>query len=465
MMDPLATRLRQVSLFDALLDRRSRRFGAGMEVPAGPFAYRSELPAQPLSEEEEAALVFAGVGITGPALLDLAYGRGQGDTMIAGRMSRTHPSGEALESCALVVTNDDATYLIKRSRDIPPAELGELVTLAREGRLVELYRRMRVKVRDGRSAGPLDPPFNIPVNQWSLYAPGSAYFLPINDMTRLLINAVMELLDDPIGAYFIDERHSFRPAGLRDFAKSRGGWLHDDPKVNRVVTINVVETSLAEFLSAEQGMLNQNILLMAQAIGLGAWLNFARHDAGWFESIGFRMGSMPAMQYLGAGPTMSFLARVFGRDLPVPYQLGLEVEGETLLKPLCPPYYPSMRAAVEAFVQEKYDAVHGWASLAVPTAWKDPSATVAAVTPPPDRVVEATIAYCAYIYQTYGRFPCYVAPYRIVTGVQATHVDRAFYDRFFLPEALAETQRQHQERWHAGEPTAAGPEASTDGLA
>ena len=43
-----------VSLFDALFSRRSRRFGLGMEIKRGPNAFRSEAEPIPLSLEEEA---------------------------------------------------------------------------------------------------------------------------------------------------------------------------------------------------------------------------------------------------------------------------------------------------------------------------------------------------------------------------------------------------------------------------
>ena len=53
------------SLLDALTKRRSRRFGLGMKMPAGPLAYQSRHAPFPLSEEEEAGLSFAAGGITG----------------------------------------------------------------------------------------------------------------------------------------------------------------------------------------------------------------------------------------------------------------------------------------------------------------------------------------------------------------------------------------------------------------
>ena len=68
-------------LLDALRQRRSRRFGHGMKIDSGPFAYRSEHPPQPLSEEEEAFLAFAACGITGyrPGRPGLRAGPGRRD--------------------------------------------------------------------------------------------------------------------------------------------------------------------------------------------------------------------------------------------------------------------------------------------------------------------------------------------------------------------------------------------------
>lgn len=46
-------------LLDAMLNRRSRRFGKGMELKGGPLEYASAHVPEPLSMEEEAALAFA----------------------------------------------------------------------------------------------------------------------------------------------------------------------------------------------------------------------------------------------------------------------------------------------------------------------------------------------------------------------------------------------------------------------
>lgn len=63
-----------MSLLEAMLARRSRRFAPGMSLPTGPLAYRSQREPDPLREEEEAALAFAARGVTGYALAELPYG-------------------------------------------------------------------------------------------------------------------------------------------------------------------------------------------------------------------------------------------------------------------------------------------------------------------------------------------------------------------------------------------------------
>src|SRR5258706_1192912 len=116
-------------LLTALRERRSRRFGLGMKIPGGPLAYESRHKPRPLTEAEEAALVFAACGITGHALADLAYAKGEGGSIMAGLVARTIASGDGLQTVSLVVTNDQATWLIRRPRELPASDLPDLITL------------------------------------------------------------------------------------------------------------------------------------------------------------------------------------------------------------------------------------------------------------------------------------------------------------------------------------------------
>ena len=103
-------------------------------------------------------------------------------------------------------------------------------------------------------------------------------------------------------------------------------------------------------------MLLQNLGLMAQALGLGGFPNFANHEFGWFQALGFRMEQMPASRYVGAGWVPALAMKFLKRDPLVPYPVGLERNGEVLLKPFCPPCYESMTDAVRAVVEIKFGA-------------------------------------------------------------------------------------------------------------
>src|SRR5213083_2237115 len=141
-------------LLTALRERRSRRFGLGMKIPGGPLAFESRHQPAPLSEDEEAALVFAACGITGHALADLCYAKDGGGSIMAGLVARTIASGDGLQTVSLVVTNDEATYLIRKPRELPAADIPRLIELGKRGEFTDLYRRCRVKIKDGRAKTP-----------------------------------------------------------------------------------------------------------------------------------------------------------------------------------------------------------------------------------------------------------------------------------------------------------------------
>jgi hypothetical protein len=442
-------RLADYPLLDALTKRRSRRFGLGMKIASGPLAYDSRHGSLPLTEEEEALLTFAAGGITGFALLDLSFGEGQGGAIVARALGRTIASGDAIQTVSLVVINDDGAHLIKRPQDFSPPEIHSLLNQAQQRQFTELYRRMRVRIKEGRAAPPLAPMFNVNVNRWSLYAPGTTYFLPINELTFMYINGLLEVLNEHSGAFVVDERAGFRAAGLGRFARSKGGHLHDDPGGGRVLTVQRLELMVAELVTIEQGMMLQNLALMSQAIGLGGFPNFAEHEFAWFQALGFRMAEMPASRYFGANTFARRLMSLFGREQSVPYALGLEGDGEVMLRPFCPPYYASMKDAVLAVIDTKYGAHGLFRGGAAHSAWREPAAVTHAVPEISSAAVDATIAYCECIYARYGRFPAYMPPFRTVLGFQACHLDNEFYDRFYRAEALAETERDHMKNWHA----------------
>jgi hypothetical protein len=411
-------------------------------MPGGPLAYQSRHAAAPLTEDEEAALVFAACGITGYALADLCYEREAGGNIMAGLVARTIASGDGLQTVALVIINDEATYLIRRPRELPAAQIPELIEMGRRNAFTELYRRLRVKIKDGRAATPTSPLFNINANSWSAHAPGTSCFLPINDLSFMYVNGLLEILNEHTNAFVLDERNSFQPAGLAQFGRSRGGHLDDDPHHGRVVTIRQVEQFVSEFVTVEQGMMLQNLGLMAEALGLGGFPNFANHEYGWFQSLGFKMEQMPASRYVGAPWLPKLAMRILKRDPMIPYPVGLERNGESLLKPFCPPHFKSMAEAVKAVVEMKFGASGVFGNAGAGSAWANHSEVASKIPTVSDAAIAATTAYCEYVWDRYGRFPATMPPYRTVLGFQACHLDAEFYDKFYKSEALTSNQRK-----------------------
>jgi hypothetical protein len=429
-------------LFRALLERRSRRFAKGMRLEGGPLAYESTLPRSSLTLDEEAALAFAACGVTGWALAELPYDRGDDEESGSGNImaqfvGRTIPSPDALHDVILFVLNDDGAWMIRRPQDFPRAELPGLVVAAREGRLVELYERSRVRIADRRPDVPRELPYVPPFNKWSANVPGTTYFLPVNELTALYINILLSAFNEEFGYFVLDDRAGFRPAGVRRFARSKGGWLHDDPTRGRVVTVGFLEGWLYELAAVEQGAMIQNLGLMTHALGLGGFPHFAAHPFGWPRALGFRIEEHRLSRILGSPPPVRALLRLIGKDALVPCAVGLERNGEALLRPYCPPYWRSMEEAVIAFVDSKFAPGTGtMRDGGEATGWRDGAKVQAAIPPHSDRAIAATIACCEYLFGRYGRFPAGSGPFRTVLAHQAHRLDFAFYERFYRDDVL-----------------------------
>ncbi|MBL9137337.1 MAG: hypothetical protein JNK85_15800 [Verrucomicrobiales bacterium] len=438
------------ALVSALRDRRSRRFGLGMSMPTGPLAFSSRHAPAPISEDDEALLAWAACGITGPALGDLCYASGQGGNIMAGMVGRTVASGDCLQTVSLVVINDGGTWWLRRPHELPRQDLAEIAELNRRGEWTQSLRRSRVQLSDRRLQAPQEPIFNINANRWSLHATGSSYFLPIGDLTPMYLNGILEILNEDTGVYVLDERNGYRPAGLARFARSRGGHLDDDPAHGKVITIKQLEQFVTDFVNLEMGMVLQNLGLMTQALGLGGFPHFANHDFAWFQTLGFRCESLPASRYLGVGPVTRLGLRLLGKDQPVPLAVALEHNGERLLQALCPPNFSSMTAALQSIVDRKFGPRGVFRSHPAYGAWRDPSSVTAAVPALSDKAIAAAASYAEYVWGRYGRFPVHVPPFRCGLAHQVVHVDAEFYEKFYRPEALSETQHADFQKVTAG---------------
>ena len=440
--------LANYSLLDALLARRSRRFGKGMHLNGGPLAYASAHEPAPLSLLEEAMLAFGACGITGYTMGELPYDTGDvaeagGGNIIMNFVGRTVFSADAAHLVTIFVLNDEGVWLLKRPQDYPRLEVPELVEAARQQQWLDLYSRSRVRLADQRLDVPREPPFMPPFNKWSANVRGTTYFLPVAELSGLFLNLLLAAFSEEVAYFVVDERHTFQPAGVAKFARSKGGYLHDNLSEGRVATVGMLDTWMYEFAAVEQGAMLQNLALVTEALGLGGFPHLASHPFGWFQALGFRMTDIPFSRTIGAGPLMKGLLRVLKKEIPLPTAVGLERDGQVLIKPFCPPYYRNMEEAVLAFVDEKYAQGRGtMRDGGTASNWQDGAAVQAGIPRYSDQTIAATIACCEYLYSRYGRIPATNGPFRTLMAYQAHHLDVDFYRKFYRPEVVDEIERQ-----------------------
>ena len=157
---------------------------------------------------------------------------------------------------------------------------------------------------------------------------------------------MLSFFDGDFAMFAVDDHNGYQPAEVARFARSAGGHLHDDPSAGRLATITALETWMCEFCAVELGAILQNLGLIAAALGLGGFPHFAAHPFIWFQALGFRMEPVASSKLMGVSPLTD--------DLPVPVAVGLERDGEVLLKPFCSPYYKDMEEEERAFVAYKF---------------------------------------------------------------------------------------------------------------
>jgi hypothetical protein len=444
--------LERVGWLDTMLRRRSRRFGLGHNMTSAPLTYESRHAPVPLTLEEEAVIVFAGTGVTGFSLCDLPFGPDRavgGGQMMVNQIARTIASADGVNATTPFVINDDGAFYIRRPQDYPKADVPGLVERARRHEFAALYEDARIRVADHRVEVPRVLPWTPPFNQWSANVPGSTYFVLVSELTTSALTLLFLALSEEMGYFVFDERNGYAPAGLKAFARSRGGHLYDDPNDLRSATLGQIESYVLELAAVEQGLMLQSMQLAVEALGLGGFPHYGAQPWHWFEALGFTIEQFPLTKVTAAGPLRAKAMNVLGKNPRIPMGIGLEVDGEPVIKPYCPPWYPSMEAAVHAFVDAKYAEGRGvFRDGSDLGAFADPSGAQASIADYTDRNVDAVVAFCEYVYGRYGRFLGNVGPLRNLMAFQTHHVDLEFYDRHYRPGAYEEAHREHFAVWH-----------------
>jgi hypothetical protein len=412
-------------LFEALYGRRSRRFGLGFEMTEGPFKYKSQRAPLPLSELEEALLVAAGVGFSGIALWDQSR-------PLPRRASdgRTFPSTSRGRRTALFFTNDQGVYVIDPSAP-SASKLREIEAPDERENILSLYRESRKTLQQGR----VDIPRRVPPlsghNLWVSNMPGSTLFMPVCDVSSSLIGLIAQFVDQRLerfaakngpGMNIVDDRHGFRPAGTEKWIKN--GFLDE----HNVMPLSHVERQACYYMFSEPAVICQNMFLATEALGIGGWMHCGFLSRDVFKALGF--------------------ATVIPPETPV---LANPVGLDGIFEAYCPPYFPSMDAAVDAVLTPLARQSSASANFAqpghVPYLMSDSEHRNSAVEIS-DEGIACTKAICNYIYETYGRFPGSLDAMHLMWLMQAHHLDTDYYDKFFRSGAYGPTHAAHLTTWH-----------------
>lgn len=412
-------------LYDAILTRRSRRFGLGMTMESGALGFTSPRPPVPLSEVEEALLIWAATGLTGSQLGDLEPGIGLG--LLVQSTGRTWPSSCNNQGTELFYTNDSGTYLVKVRDMVPDQGAVQIFEQARSAeekaeQIISLVDRSKVKLSDHRADLPKGMPGLFDFNAWNANKPGTTLFIPVTNVTIEYINLLFLFTSSKYGFKIVDELHGGRPAGLDRAIKK--GFVRGSLSLS----LMELEMRVLSMLVVEQAFICHNINLALQALGLGGW-TFTGFVAR------FLMGGAPDCKGLG----FRFITPRKGlTDPPQPVPVGIDGVYESY----CPPYYKNMSDAVDAFLEHK--------NLSYPASlcYLNPGPVRREVPSPSPQRVEVVKDVCNYIYDTYGRFPAFIDPMYSRLTAQAHHLELEFYDKYYPPGSYSELHAKHFELWH-----------------
>ncbi len=409
------------TFLELLEQRKTRRFGCGMELPAGPLRYKSLLPPLPLTAEEERHLIFAGVGKTGAHTADMQFSSrpqaedGQGMALMS-LQGRTVPSACAAQTTRLFFTNDSGTYFVKESAAPEDPAMTTLTALSAER--LDIPRQL---------------PFMLSFNQWYANRPGSTYFIPVTEIASVYLNLLLVLLSDEYGYFIVDTDNGNSACGLDRFRKSRGGHLHDDPAKRRTMTLRDLDNAISDTALQEQGIVAEHIFLMEQAMGLG----------GGIHSVGSGRHLLGIEPDLVPGLGFQFHMPTTGPRRPNP--VGLPGIWEAP----CPPLIGSMEEAVLNLIDSKFGAA-GLYTTPDSQPWNNPSIKPQ-IPRHSEQGIASAIAFCEYVVQTYGRFPAHVDAFKSIVACQAHHLDLSFYDKYYPPSAVSQSHHDHLMAWHEGE--------------
>ena len=256
-------------LLTSIWRRRTHRVSRGSSIEAGSMSWTSSEPRAPLTELEEAVLISL-TGCTGLTMPDRPFADPRDHKPIMAKPSlnmvgRTAGSPDNAQGTHFFMINDTGTYFLRK---LPPPADGTASVFDPET-LLARAAEAKVRLLDHRidvPGGNRDFPAYLDSNRFLSNLPGTTIFFPVVDLSRQYINGMMYLLTQPDGARptIVDDRNFYRPAGVKKWVQS--GFLNSGIKLP-LGTLWSMRTQI------EADLLLQNLMLTADAMGLGAWIH------------------------------------------------------------------------------------------------------------------------------------------------------------------------------------------------
>ena len=449
--------LTELPLLTSIWRRRTHRVSRGTSIDAGSMSWASSEPRTPLTELEEAVLISL-TGCTGLTMPDRPFADPRDHKPIMAKpnlnmVGRTAGSPDNAQGTHFIMINDTGTYFLRK---LPPPEDGTPSVFDPET-LIARAAEAKVRLLDHRvdvPGGNRDFPAYLDSNRFLSNLPGTTVMFPVVDLSRQYINGMMYLLTQPDGARpaIVDDRNFYRPAGVKKWIKS--GFLNNDIKLP-LGTIWSMRTQI------EADLLLQNIMLTANAMGLGAWIHASIAPPVLLGEPTYRAQYGAMLGFDWSTPKWK-LADIVRWQVPLPKYayardtvVGLRHQGEYLIKAMCPPNYATMADAVDAVVAEKFGpgGIYADESLFARIYRGEFGAQyLRQASDYAADVIACARDICTYIYETHGRFPAHCDTIH-VPGVwlQAHHVEEGYYEKFFR-NGLTEEHVMHDQRWHPAGP-------------
>jgi len=386
----------------------------------------------PLDPVEEALLILAGTGVSGITLSDLPFVDTAGETLCGNTLlqftGRVYASACGAHGTELFYTNDTGVYMVQQ-RQVQPSRMQEYTQMDDRQRLAQDMQDHIVTLQQQRLEIPRQSPALLAFNQWNVNVPGSTLFMPITDVTLEYINMLMLLFEAPHRLYIYDD--------LNNNAEPLQRWAKAG-KLNRHMPypLSLLERSAAQqCVAVEQALMLQNMYLALQAMGLG----------GWMFGTGSPLIALGGTSVPGLG--FRFVQPPPGSKSVLPNPVGLD----GVFEAHCPPYYPSMDAAVDAVVATKWGPEGIFVGDGGPVPFRQRQVLQDEVPVSPDEGVQMTKDLCNYIHTTYGRFPAQLDAMNMCMWLQAHHLETDYYDHFMQPGAYHQAIAHHMQVWHGGQ--------------